>query len=351
MSDMNDTIKQRKIFEDQDLSHHKEKNSSQSDIENLATQKLFEPEQAFTPVTINDDDEHLESNLESVVVGRRRRGWVAGTLLGSFAGLVGWQAIDSVITAFNTGDYLTLGWSALITAVASLGIGALGKELLKLRKLRQHFSVQEKARELIERDSVGQGEAFCLKLADEAQLKATNPQLERWKSALNSAHSDAEVLEMYQSMVLSEQDKKALSMVSKLSGEAAILVALSPLAIADMLLIAWRNLTMIDKLSVIYGVELGYWSRLRLFKLVLTNMALAGASELAIESGADVLSLNLAEKLSARAGQGLGVGLLTARLGLKTMTLMRPIPFSHAQRPKLSSVRHSIIAGLKNKLS
>ncbi|GAK82758.1 membrane protein YcjF [Vibrio ponticus] len=74
---------------------------------------------------------------------------------------------------------------------------------------------------------------------------------------------------------------------------------------------------MIDNLADVYGIELGYWSRLQLFKSTLVNMAAAGASELAIDASMDLMSMDLAGKLSARAGQGIGVGILTARLGLK----------------------------------
>ncbi|MGR5221427.1 YcjF family protein [Vibrio parahaemolyticus] len=336
-------FKGRKVFTDEA--------SIKDDTTDVNTQKLFEAEETFVPVEQIAAEYKNEVELEQVVKGSGKKGWIATSLLTTFAGLVGWQAIDNVITAANTGDYLSLGWSALVTAIAALGIGALGKELYKLRKLKDHFSVQEQAESLIENDGVGQGERFCQKLAQEAGVQPENPAFDRWKNSIHSAHSDAEVLNMYQSMVIKEQDKQALAAVSKLSGEAALLVALSPLAIADMLLIAWRNFRMIDRLSEIYGVELGYWSRLKLFKLVLMNIALAGASELAIESSADILSMNLAEKLSARAGQGLGVGLLTARLGLKTISLMRPIPFPNEERPRLGSIRKSVLESLKSKLS
>ncbi len=335
-------IKGRKVFTE-------DTSEIESSVD-INSQKLFEPEQAFIPVEHEANDQQDELELERVVKGSSKKGWIATTLLTVFAGLVGWQAIDNVVTAANTGDWLSLGWSGLITAVAAMGIGAFAKELYKLRKLKDHFSVQEQAEALIANDGVGKGEEFCQKLADEAGIQPENPSFDRWKNSIHSAHSDAEVLNMYQSMVLKEQDKQAMAAVSKLSGEAAILVALSPLAIADMLLIAWRNFRMIDKLSEVYGVELGYWSRLKLFKLVLMNIALAGASELAIESSADILSMNLAEKLSARAGQGLGVGLLTARLGLKTISLMRPIPFPNEERPKLGSIRKSVLESLKSKL-
>jgi putative membrane protein len=39
-----------------------------------------------------------------------------------------------------------------------------------------------------------------------------------------------------------------------------------------------------------------------------------------------VVSAELAGKISARAGQGISVGILTARIGYKAMELSRPIP-------------------------
>ncbi|OEE72598.1 hypothetical protein A130_00955 [Vibrio genomosp. F6 str. FF-238] len=100
---------------------------------------------------------------------------------------------------------------------------------------------------------------------------------------------------------------------------------------------------MIDKLADIYGVELGYWSRVKLFKLVLINMAAAGASELAVDASMDLLSMDLAGKVSARAGQGIGVGILTARLGIKAMSLLRPIPWKKDRAVRLSTIRKQIV--------
>ncbi|EPW2013040.1 TIGR01620 family protein, partial [Shigella sonnei] len=104
------------------------------------------------------------------------------------------------------------------------------------------------------------------------------------------------------------------------------MIAVSPLALVDMAFIAWRNLRLINRIATLYGIELGYYSRLRLFKLVLLNIAFAGASELVREVGMDWMSQDLAARLSTRAAQGIGAGLLTARLGIKAMELCRPLP-------------------------
>lgn len=310
----------------------------------LNAQQQFSAAQTFVPSVAEEVETAVESQLEQVIRPKRGRKWFAATLLASFSGLVIWQAIDNVVTSIQSADWLSLGWAGFISALAGLGLSALGKELWKLRKLRNHFSVQEQAEALINTDAVGHGQAFCEQIAKESGIQAKSPAYQRWQSSLDSSHSDAEVLEMYDAMVVSEQDKQATKLVSQYSTEAAALVAISPLAVADMLLVAWRNFKMIDQLADLYGVELGYWSRLKLFKAVLVNMAAAGASELAIDASMDLLSMDLAGKVSARAGQGLGVGILTARLGLKAMSLLRPLPWHKDRAVKLSAIRKQIVA-------
>ena len=96
--------------------------------------------------------------------------------------------------------------------------------------------------------------------------------------------------------------------------------------------------------------ELGYYSRLRLFKLVLLNIAFAGASELVREVGMDWMSQDLAARLSTRAAQGIGAGLLTARLGIKAMELCRPLPWIDDDKPRLGDFRRQLIGQVKETL-
>ncbi|UYI46003.1 YcjF family protein [Vibrio natriegens] len=334
-------FKQKQVFSDNVL--EKEQDSVSED---LTAQQAFSDKETFVPVTVQEEPQETEQELqlEHVIRPKSGRKWLATGLLTAFSGLVGWQAIDSVVTALQTSDWLALGWAGFIATIAAFGIGALGKELWKLRKLRNHFSIQEESELLVGSDSVGKGKAFCEKVAEQSGVLAENPGFDRWKNSVNPAHSDAEILDMYDSMVVSQQDKLATKIVSQHATESAALVAVSPLAAADMLLVAWRNFKMIDNLSKVYGVELGYASRIKLLKAVFVNMAAAGASELAIDAGMDLMSMDLAGKVSARAGQGLGVGILTARLGLKAMTLLRPLPWYPERQVKLGTIRKAVVA-------
>lgn len=103
---------------------------------------------------------------------------------------------------------------------------------------------------------------------------------------------------------------------------------------------------MLDEIAQLYGLKLSYWSRIKLIKQVFVNMVYAGASELIADVGTELLGADLLGKLSARIAQGLGAGMLTARLGLKTIELCRPIPFQD-NKPTLKDVRKQLITQIK----
>ncbi|OEF03909.1 YcjF family protein [Vibrio genomosp. F10] len=310
----------------------------------LNKQQTFESPDSFSPMATSVEDESPELELEQLIKPQKRTKGLAVALFIAFSGLLGWQAVDAVVTAISASDWLSLGWAALISGVSLLGLSAIGKELWKLRKLRHHFSTQEESHALIQEGGIGKARSFCTRVAKESGLSDENPSFDKWKNCLTASHSDAEVIELYESIVVKQFDQKAAQIVTKHACESAVLVAVSPLALADMALVAWRNLKMIDSLAALYGVELGYWSRLSLFKMVLINMAAAGASELAVDASMDLLSMDLAGKLSARAGQGIGVGILSARVGLKAIALLRPMAWHKENALTLSTIRKQIVS-------
>jgi len=112
----------------------------------------------------------------------------------------------------------------------------------------------------------------------------------------------------------------------------------------------WRNLKMVERIARLYGIELGYLSRVRLWRQLVLNLVYAGVSELLVDVGPDLLGAELAGKLSAWVAQGVGAGLMTARLGIKTIQLCRPLPFSEDTRPRLSVVRKELLAHVRRQL-
>lgn len=69
-----------------------------------------------------------------------------------------------------------------------------------------------------------------------------------------------------------------------------LMIVVSLLVLVDMVFIVWCNLCLINRIVMLYGIELGYYSCLCLFKLVLLNIVFVGVSELVCEVGMDWMS-------------------------------------------------------------
>ncbi len=133
-------------------------------------------------------------------------------------------------------------------------------------------------------------------------------------------------------------------------GEAAVLVALSPLATVDMMLMLWRNLRMIEDIADVYAIELGYWSRIRLIRQVFRNMLYAGATELVTEVGMDLLgpSLPPSSPPALRKGRGRAAHRSPRPAHHKAC---RPLPWCADEKPRLGELRKRLIGQLAGYLN
>ena len=316
-------------------------------------QEFTARQETFVAVTPEDDTAESQSEqlLESALKPKRsiwRKMVTAG--LGLFGVSVVAQGVQWTYQAWLNQDWIALGGSAAGALIVAAGVGSVCVEWRRLYRLRQRATERDVARELLLSHGMGKGQPFCKKLAQQAGLDSGNPALQRWQAALHETQNDSEIVSLYASMVQPQLDREARREISLCAAESALMIAVSPLALVDMAFIAWRNLRLINRIAQLYGIELGYFSRLRLFKGVLLNIAFAGASELIREVGMDWMSQDLTARLSARAAQGLGAGLLTARLGIKAMELCRPLPWQPEDKPRLGDFRHELLGQLKESI-
>ena len=239
-----------------------------------------------------------------------------------------------------------MAWQLFGISLIGLGGLSLLKELGRLRRLKRHDRLRHDLAELPQR-STKQAQSMAEQLKRQLKLSDDDPHWQAFQRACQPHHSGEEIQTLLRYHLLAPRDREAQRLITRMSGETAIMVAISPLTLVDMALVAWRSLAMVDRLCRLYGLELGYASRLRLFRNVLHNMAFAGASELATDASMDMLSLDLAGRLSARAGQGLATGLLSARLGLRAQRLCRPVAFTDEEQPKLADLRQDLWRQIK----
>lgn len=257
------------------------------------------------------------------------------------------ESVEFFMLGFSQEPIIASLYASLLTLLGLITGGSLIREYRGLRQFKRREQLQQAVSDSLFSDGKYSGQELCQKISEQLPCDLLLAQEIEWQDNIDVDLTDAEQLRLYSRKVLSKVDKKALDKVCKFSTESVVLVALSPIAIVDMMLMLWRNLKMINEIASLYGLKLSYWSRIKLLKQVFINMVYAGATELIADIGTDLLSADLLGKLSARLAQGLGAGMLTARLGLKTMHLCRPIPFEE-DGPKLKDVRKQLIGQIKS---
>ena len=102
---------------------------------------------------------------------------------------------------------------------------------------------------------------------------------------------------------------------------------------------------LIRHLAVLYGGRPGPLGVLKLFRRVVSHLAITGGVAVTDSVVQQVIGHGLAARLSARLGEGMVNGLLTARLGLLAIDLTRPLPFHALPRPSLNDLAGNLLRG------
>lgn len=302
------------------------------------------PAEIFDPATITREpavETPAEAALVSSLAHPRKRHWGLLTVVGGALSLGALEAGQTLYTASLGGDWLSGAWGALLLVALGMGGAVLIRELWQLKRLRRHSRLRE-ALSGLDQSSPGEARRLAERLRQELGLNEDHPHWQGFVRAHQPHHDGRDTRILLTHHLLAPRDREALRLISRMSGDTAILVAVSSQPLFDMVLVTWSNLVLIKRLARLYGLELGLASRVLLFRGVLHNLVFAGASELAVEAATDMLSMNLAGRLSARAGQGLGMGLFSARLGLRTTRLMRPLAFEDDAAPRMANVRQEL---------
>lgn len=326
-------------------------------------EETYQPKQTFQNGEVKAEEmfegELLEAQFEHAV---KPKSGLGKTLLKFTALLFGVaivaQSVQWIWDSIQNQQWIYLAFALVSLIVILFGIKEIFGEWRRLVGLKRREQLRRESLALWQKSTVKNGgdfstqsaeqiKAICLKMAKSLRLDQHSPQIAQWQNQLNDAYTVQEVAHLFSQNVLKPFDVKVKKCISKMAAESAVVVAISPLSLVDMFFVAWRNLRLINNIAEIYGIELGYWVRIRLLRMVLVNIAFAGASEVVQDIGMDWLSQDITAKLSARAAQGIGVGLLTARLGIKAMEFCRPLAFRASEKPKLSHIQKELLSTIK----
>lgn len=336
-----DEIKSAHVFKD---------NTPEDDKKHATVQpaRVFSEEDRVEIFEVQDDIHIGLTNALDLPPQKSTKKWVL--LLFIIVLIAGVAELGLFINAIiENMDWLGGLWLTVLALFVLLVAQVLLKEYRGLKQLRQQSDIRQQSQSLADGAVIGLAEKHCLEMAkrlpDSYQVLVS-----QWRDSYASHHSDKEVLALFEHKVLSPIDKLAKKQVINNASAASVMIAVSPFALLDMLIVLWRNIQMMDQVSQIYGLRLGYFSRVRLIRKIFHTMVYAGAGEILSDAGNYALGAGVTGKLSTRVAQGLGAGVLTARIGLKAINESRPLPWLVEKKPSLSDVSKQLLSDLSQKI-
>lgn len=300
---------------------------------------------AFAPDAAHDLSETIEPltdapGVEEVPVVMPRRRWLGRLAWGTGSLLVGLGLMLAAerLIADLFARYEWLGWvglAALALLVLALVVIA-GREVLALARLRGLDRLRRDAAAALASDRREHGRAVLREL--EAVYRA-RPDLARPRRILAEGAPDlfdgAEIVRLAERTLMAPLDARARALTAASARRVALVTAVSPRALIDFAFVAYESIRLAGDIARLYGARPGGFGFLRVAGAVLAHLAVTGGLVLTDGVVEQLVGQGLAAKLSARLGEGLVNGLMTVRVGIAAMRVVRPLPFAALPQPRV----------------
>ena len=237
----------------------------------------------------------------------------------------------------------TLGVTLAALASLSLLIICI-KEIAGLFRLASIEKLRARAEAALLEDDRDSARAIVRELA--AKLSAT-PQLARSRTELQTHLTEIidgrDLLHIAERGLMAPLDRQASQLVARTATRVSIVTAVSPRAAVDLAFVLFAAFGMIRRLAALYGGRPGLLGMIRLVRHIIAHLTVTGSLAAGDSLIQQMLGHGVAAKLSARLGEGVLNGLLTARLGLAAIDVARPLPFAALPKPALSDIAGDLL--------
>lgn len=266
--------------------------------------------------------------------------------LGGLVSLSIGLAIDNLIRdLFARTDWL--GWTGVVlAALAVLGlIGLSLRELSGVLRLKRIDDLRDRLNAAAETDDTPAAQSG---LKDLLSLYQDRPETALGRKTLAGHMREVidgrDLVKLAERDLLAPLDQEARKIVMNSAKRVSLVTAVSPRAIVDLLMVLFENMRTIRRLSTLYGGRPGTLGFIRLARHVVTHLAVTGGMAAGDSLASQVLGHGVAARLSARLGEGVINGLLTARIGIAAIAVCRPAPFVATKGPTVSEFMGELIS-------
>ncbi|MGI6853419.1 YcjF family protein [Mesorhizobium sp. 1B3] len=268
----------------------------------------------------------------------RRRSTMGVVFAGAFGILislaVGLWTDRLIRDLFTRADWL--GWLALATAIiAALALVVIiAREVFALMRLASVEKLRARAADAIARNDPKAARAVVSELT---RLVSAKPETAQGRRALAELHDDVidgrDLVRIAEAEILAPLDTQATVLVLDAAKRVSLVTAVSPRAVVDIAYVVFEAGRLIRRLAELYGARPGTLGFFRLTRSVLAHLAVTGSIAMGDSFVQQIVGHGLAAKLSAKLGEGVVNGMMTARIGLAAMETARPLPFEAVKRP------------------
>jgi putative membrane protein len=307
------------------------------------------PERAASVVVTEEPMEAIEAADGALVPVADRRGFSWGGMLLSALGALVMLALGLGLQRLIADLFVTAPWlGGVALALAALALVAflaiVIRETAGIFRERRIEKLREAA---IDAVAVKDHEAAKRVVRDLIALygerthtAAGRERLIAWSEEIIEADDRIALAERELVAPLDLQAKRAVANAAR---QVSVVTAVSPRAIVDVAFVIFAAVRLLRRISMIYGGRPGLLGFLRLAGAAFGHLAVTGGVAIGDSFVQQVLGLGLAARISAKLGEGVLNGLMTARFGIAAIAVCRPLPFLREESPRLGDVAGELL--------